>query len=138
MNHYVFSSSVNIGRNRGVSLIEVLIAVLVLSIGVLGLAALQGVSLQANQSAYHRTQATNLAYEIADYTRVNRSAAINSGAVPLLPAWQNFVDQRLPNGALTVTWNGAIEEIVVTVTWDESRLSDAPGGKEQVQIRTRI
>lgn len=56
-------------RVRGFSMIEVMIAVLVLSLGLLGMAALQSVSLRYNQSANYRTQATNLAYEFIDTAR---------------------------------------------------------------------
>lgn len=58
---------------RGVTLIEVLVAVLVLSVGLLGYAALLAFSLQANQSANFRTQATVLAYEALDMIRSSRS-----------------------------------------------------------------
>lgn len=56
---------------RGFSLIEVLVALLVLSIGLLGLAALQTTSLKYNTDSYTRTQATLLAYDIADRMRSN-------------------------------------------------------------------
>jgi type IV pilus assembly protein PilV len=55
----------------GFTLIEVLIAVVLLAGGLLGLAALQASSLKNNQSAYNRSQATQLAYEIADRMRAN-------------------------------------------------------------------
>ena len=54
---------------RGFSMIEVMVAVLVLSLGLLGMAALQTVSMRNNQSANYRTQATNLAYEFIDTAR---------------------------------------------------------------------
>lgn len=60
---------------RGFTLIEVLVAMVVLSIGLLGLAGLQATSLKSNQSAYHRSQATQLAYEMADRMRANREYA---------------------------------------------------------------
>jgi type IV pilus assembly protein PilV len=53
-------------QQRGFTLVEVLIAVLVMAIGLLGLAGLQLTSLQSNQSAYHRSVATMAAMEIAD------------------------------------------------------------------------
>lgn len=62
-------------RNRGFTLLEVLVAVLVLSIGLLGLAMLQVESLKYNTDAYFRTQATMLAYEIIDRMRANSAAA---------------------------------------------------------------
>lgn len=57
---------------RGFSLIEVLIAILVLSFGLLGLAMLQTMSVRYAESSNYRTQATNLAYELLDQIRVNR------------------------------------------------------------------
>lgn len=57
----------------GFTLIEVLIAVLVLSIGLLGLAALQTSGLSMNHSAYLRSQATILAADMADRMRANRA-----------------------------------------------------------------
>lgn len=56
-------------RSRGFSMIEVMVAVLVLSVGLLGMAALQGISLRNNQSANYRTQATNLSYQLIDLAR---------------------------------------------------------------------
>lgn len=60
---------------RGFSLLEVLIAVVVLSIGLLGLAGLQFMALRGNNQSYERTQAHVLAYELADAMRANRVAA---------------------------------------------------------------
>lgn len=63
--------SIPIAREKGFSLIEVLVALLVLSIGLLGLAALQTTSLKYNTDSYTRTQATLLAYDIMDRMRSN-------------------------------------------------------------------
>ncbi|QIT56615.1 type IV pilus modification protein PilV [Aquisalimonas sp. 2447] len=65
----------NTQRQRGYSLLEILIAVLVLSIGLLGLAGLQTTSLQSNQSAAQVSQATFLAQDILDRMRANPGAA---------------------------------------------------------------
>jgi type IV pilus assembly protein PilV len=64
-------------RARGFTLVEALVALVVLSIGLLGVAALQLTSLRANTSASSRSQATFLAYDITDRMRANRTAAIN-------------------------------------------------------------
>lgn len=56
---------------RGFSLLEVLIALLVFSLGLLGLAALLMVSVKTNHSAYLRTQASFLAQSMADRMRAN-------------------------------------------------------------------
>ncbi len=62
-------------RQSGFTLIEVLVSVLVLAIGLVGVAALQGVSLQNTQSAFMRSQATALAYDLADRMRANVESA---------------------------------------------------------------
>jgi type IV pilus assembly protein PilV len=64
-------------KNAGFTLIEVLIAMVVLAIGLLGLAGLQVTSLRNNQSAYNRSQATQLAYDLADRMRANRLFGAN-------------------------------------------------------------
>ncbi len=63
-------------RHQGVSLLEIMIAVLVLSIGILGMATLQLQALKSNQSALTRTEATQFGYMITDMMRANRSAAL--------------------------------------------------------------
>jgi len=64
--------------SKGVSLIEVLVAVIVLAFGLLGLAGLQSVSLRNNNSAMMRTQATYLAQDIVDRMRSNRLEAVGN------------------------------------------------------------
>lgn len=68
----------------GFTLIEILIAMVVLGIGLLGLAGLQATGLRNSHSAYHRSQATQLAYDMADRMRANpvgfAAGAYNDGA----------------------------------------------------------
>ncbi|MFT3929810.1 MAG: type IV pilus modification protein PilV [Spongiibacteraceae bacterium] len=59
---------------RGFALIEVLIAVFVLAVGILGAGAIQTIGLQANQGAYLRSQAMFLASDMLDRIRMNRDA----------------------------------------------------------------
>ena len=61
----------------GFSLLEVLIALVILSVGLLGIAAMISSSVKSNDSAYLRTQATALAYSIIDRMRTNQLAAQN-------------------------------------------------------------
>ncbi len=65
---------------QGFSLIEVLIALLVLSIGLLGLANLQGQSISSSYNAHLRTQATSLAHSVIDRMRANRELATESAS----------------------------------------------------------
>lgn len=62
-------------RERGFSLLEVLIALLVLSVGLLGIAGLQTVSLRFNHQSYERTQATVLISEMFEKIAANPAAA---------------------------------------------------------------
>lgn len=73
----------SVRQQTGATMIEVMIAVLVLSIGLLGTASLLGVSIRNTQSANYRSQAANLAYEFIDTARSNK---LNAGVL-LLPNW---------------------------------------------------
>src|SRR4030065_2717121 len=64
---------------RGFTLLEVLVAIVVMSIGLLGLAGLMASSLKNSHSAYQRTQATWLAYDALDRMRANRQVALAGG-----------------------------------------------------------
>ncbi len=62
----------------GAGLIEVLVAILLLGVGLLGLAGLQTQSLKYNNEAYLRSRATILAQDMADRLRANRDVAITN------------------------------------------------------------
>lgn len=123
-------------HQRGVTLIEILITLLVLAVGLLGLAALQGLSLQTGQVAYQRSQAVNIAYEVADFARANRSRP-NVQAQSLALA-ENLAQERLPTGTAQVTVNNN-GQIDVTIGWSEDRLEDLEDNPAQeVTIRSQI
>jgi len=111
-----------IRRQAGFTLIEVLVTMLVLSIGLLGLAGLQAYGLGANREAYLRSQATVLAYDMADRMRANReginnlyydnptaaavSACTNTTGCDAaqmaqndMHEWDQMLAERLPSGA---------------------------------------
>lgn len=69
---------------EGFSLLEVLVAMLLLSLALLGLARLQTYSLQTTNSAYYRTQATALANDMIERIRLNPGATYKSSIVPNL------------------------------------------------------
>lgn len=73
-------------RQRGVSLIEVMMALLIFSIGMIGAAGLLVMSTRSNQAAYLRTQVTYLAKSMADRMRANPQGV-----------WSNSYDATYPN-----------------------------------------
>jgi len=135
---------------QGFALIEVLIAVFVLAIGILGAGAIQTMGLQANQGAYMRSQAMLLAGDIIDRIRANRSALSNYSAVdtstmstvPGLPTcislstgcsatdvatadisdWASKVKSGsyLPGANGKVVSLGSGSNVQVTITWGET------------------
>ena len=76
-----------LSRQRGISLIEVMMAVLIFSIGLIGLASLMVMATRSNHAAYLRTQVTYLAHNMADRMSANPigvwSNSYNSTAYPL-------------------------------------------------------
>jgi len=64
---------------NGFTLVELLAAVVVLSIGLLGIAKLSLGAMQSNGSAYMRSQATELVQEIVDDMRANQPWAVTGG-----------------------------------------------------------
>ena len=61
----------------GMSLLEVLVSVIILAVGMLGIASMLLVSSQANNSSYMKQQAIQTVYNIFDKVRANSQAAIN-------------------------------------------------------------
>lgn len=60
---------------RGITLLEALITLLVMSVGLLGIAAMQVIGIQQNGSAFRHSQATWIAYDMADRMRANLNPA---------------------------------------------------------------
>ncbi len=123
-------------KNDGYSLIEVLVALVVTALGVLGLVGAHLNAMKFNATADARSQATFLAYDIADRMRANRRAALAGDydmtlgdAAPSGSAvhdidrrsWLNALATRLTDG------DGAIARsnntFTITVQWDESRVA---------------
>lgn len=124
----------------GFTLLEVLIAIVVLSIGLLGLAGLQSTGMRNNHDAYARTQGVALANDMADRIRANMtgfnagnydntaafsaSCENNTGCNPQAMAqhdtfrWQQALT-ALPSGQGDVAVAGGL--VTVTVRWDNTR-----------------
>ncbi|MEZ5525524.1 MAG: type IV pilus modification protein PilV [Pseudomonadales bacterium] len=134
-------------NQRGFTLFELLIAVLVLAVGLLGLATMQAQGLKSNSSAEKRTEATFLAMDIMDRMRASPNAVaagsynVDMGAVPNDPGcglgcnaaqrpaqdlydWAFAISDQL-GGGVDNTWRAQIAQrggvYMVTLMWDDER-----------------
>jgi type IV pilus assembly protein PilV len=141
-------------RQGGISMVESLVALVVFSVGMLGIAGLYLSSLQASRTAKLRSQAVALVSSIADRIRANRDAAIaydtatyggapktqscdtkNCDAKALaqddLARWIEDVKQALPGGSVvkgTVKVTDRVrpnpDNYLITVTWHEANTEE--------------
>ena len=131
-------------QQTGFTLIEAMVSLVVLSVGMIGIAALYAQGLGASRTAQYRTFAVNLVGDMSDRIRANRLAlgayaggAANQGCDPqsgggvnCTPAqmaahdlfvFDQQVTQQLPNGQWNIVFNpGALPpSYQITVLWDE-------------------
>jgi len=128
-------------KARGFTMVEALVALVVLSVGMLGVAGLYVITLRSGSGAIYRMQAVSLANDLAERIRANRTATVGyagaaannncvNGGVNCAPAqlaandlfvWNQQVATALPGGAWAVAVNGAIAPFnyLITLTWTE-------------------
>ncbi|HNQ03958.1 MAG TPA: type IV pilus modification protein PilV [Thiobacillaceae bacterium] len=70
-----FPKALSAPHQAGFSLLEILVAIVIVSLGLLGLAGLQAASLRNNQLAYYRGIAAQQVYDMADRIRANQAGA---------------------------------------------------------------
>lgn len=121
-------------KSRGVSMIEALIAIVILSFALLGLAFLQAQGMKSNTGAYARTQVTILAYDILDRIRANpANAAVyestsasgtcnatTASAANDLVCWYAMLAAALPGSSASIVHDEAVTDriaVSVTVNW---------------------
>lgn len=140
------------GDQQGFSMVEILVTLLVVSVGLLGMAALQTRSLSSTHTAALGSQATLLANDICDRMRANRQqaqagkydiglddAAAAKGAVGVtlldLQQWKAAL-ARLPGpGKGSIEVKGSSSTATIIIEWDDSKGAEPP---VQVQVQTRL
>lgn len=123
-------------RHAGMTLIEVLVTLVIISVGLLGVAALQITTVRNNQDAYVRSQAAMLASDMLDRMRANRTdtagiskaqryvAAIGEDA-PDTPEgaevanWRTVLQAQLPRGEGGIAYDVATNLVTITIQWSE-------------------
>jgi type IV pilus assembly protein PilV len=135
-------------QQHGVSLVESMIALLVISIGLLGIAALQVTSISQNSSAFHHSQAVWAAYDMSDRIRANSSSFASYNGIKtsigysqdctgianvctsaqMVTAdaadWETMVG-NLPSGQGQIIAQTNPSELLIAVMWDDG---GTPGG----------
>jgi type IV pilus assembly protein PilV len=139
--------SVRPAAQRGFTLIEVLITVLLLSIGLLGLASLQTVTLQRGNGSAQRVEAVNHAYDILDRMRANRARARagdydvgigealsgSTTAATDVTAWKAALAAALPGGDGSVLVND--DDVSINIVWDDVGTG---GSQATLNFRTQL
>jgi len=135
---------------KGVSMIEVLVTMIVIALGLLGHGRLLATTLNHNNSAYMRSVATMLAYDIAECMRANRAAAIGgsynvaignspSGGTVAgddLVSWKTRLAELLPagDGSVTVDIQG---NTTIVIQWDQKEDRDGDGNNDLIFLTTQ-
>lgn len=133
--------------SKGTSLIEVMVSVFILSVGLLGIAAMQATSLRNIQSGMQRTQVVVQSYAVIDAMRANvasaRANAYNIGWTCAAPTGTSLVNNDIAawiTSMRTTVSDDACGRIAcnanvctIDVRWDDSR---GTGGSTEQQIST--
>ena len=134
------------GAQEGMTLIEVLVALLILSVGLLGAAALQLNALKYTDSARMTSQASFIAYDMMDRIRAN-AAADYTVTPPTSANPGNARDQDLYDfttsivnfGGPTATGSITLNQRVytITITWDDSRAANIANSRRSFVLTSR-
>lgn len=147
-----FLAGVRRNNQRGVTLLEVMVAVLILAVGVLGAASLQLNAIRYSASAGHTTQATLAARDMLDRMRANPSvlasyatasvagtcAPSSGGATIVSQDMADFtrsVTCQLPAANASIVVNGG--QATVSIAWSEAR-TVAGGGTTTLAVSSVI
>lgn len=134
----------------GTTLIEILITVVLVSVGLLGLAGLQLTSVQNSNSATERFEATTLAQDILERMRSNRQQALNGqydlvmgddpgGAGLAGDDLDNWMDSlaALPNGDGSILVDDGV--VTIEVEWTDASDDNAADSRDMsVFVRTGL
>lgn len=118
-------------RAAGVTLIEVLVTLVIISVGLLGVAALQLTTVRNNYDSFVRTQASTLASDMLDRMRANRTMLasyeidLDEEDVPDnvagndIATWRATLAEQLPRGTGSIELDAGTRIVTVTVQWRE-------------------
>lgn len=143
----------NATNNKGFSLLEALVSILLLSVGALGVAGLQSISLKNTRSADQRASAAYFAQVMVDEAAMRRAETVDespkivdskfvnvpcdNAAADAITEWRRRLDCAIPGATGSATYDSGVNRLIVRVQWDDSR---ALGGKtnEEFLLDTRL
>jgi len=154
----------SVPNQGGTSLLEILITVVILAVGLLGLATMQALAMQENHSAYARSQASLMAYDIMDRMRNNRTLALSGtdyhmsygASTPFtnncalttctvaetaaydLAMWATNIAATLSQGEGEIVFDASNQIYTVGIRWRDLRRGDRDGdsNEDDDEIRT--
>lgn len=138
-------------------MIEVLVSMIILSIGLLGIAAMQTQGVRFNHDAQIRTQATVLAYDMIERMRMTRASNVNDNVALYeagdpdvncdlglstiqndLACWYDDLTARLPGGTGSITQDTTNTNLyVIELTWFD-RESNKPSTEAACTTAGRV
>lgn len=106
-------------KQAGVMLIEALVAILIISFGILGLVGLQARSIADVAQARYRNEAAQLANRIVGEIWSNNPTAAQIAALNANPnpSWVATAANTLPAGAVLIATNAPTRQITITINW---------------------
>lgn len=151
-------------RNSGFTLVEIMVALVIFSVGLLGLAGLQANGMRANKTADMRTTAIIQAHDMAERIRANNAGvdngdydSISASAAGTMPTncyqndcssseiaawdifeWRSQLAETLPTGRGRVSRASNSDPFAITVMWDEARtgaIGTSCGGNPNTDLK---
>lgn len=105
------------GTQAGFSILEVLIAIIILSFGMLGAVGMQAAALQSNKEARYQAMATTFARELAEEMRGNHNIAINPDPA-LNPFLMTFSDSSAIAAPASNCFTSACPDATAVAVWN--------------------
>ncbi|MBB3170122.1 type IV pilus modification protein PilV [Simiduia aestuariiviva] len=150
-------------KQRGVTLIEILVTVAIMAVGLLGLGAMQLIGLKNINNSQYRTQASLLAYDMAERMRSN-PVAVKAGAYDAVSAsvskpscticstsdmaqldvyeWHAMIAEDIEKGGLPASAKGEVakngNQWDVTISWDEQTRDSSGGSVKKLDLTLSV